>query len=99
VFANTLGPTLIFKVMDINHQSCPPSYKLLNVPNKTIGLHSTIHILKKMLIELCVGNYAMYDGLVNGVNGIFKASITYYGKNIIWIMFQNSKIGTLTRKV
>jgi hypothetical protein len=52
-----------------------------------------------MLIELCVGNYAMYDGLVNGVNGIFKASTTYYGKSIIWIMFQNSKIGTLTRKV
>jgi hypothetical protein len=52
-----------------------------------------------MLIELCVGNYAMYDGLVNGVDGIFKASITYYDKTIIWIMFQNFKIGTLTRKI
>jgi hypothetical protein len=85
--------------MDINHQSCPPSYKLLNDLSKTIGLHSTIHIKDNMLIELCVGNYAMYDGLVNGANGIFKASTTYCGKTIIWIMFQISKIGTLTRKV
>ncbi len=28
VFANKLGPTFIFKTMDINHQSCPPFYKL-----------------------------------------------------------------------
>ncbi len=28
VFTNTLGPTFIFKAMDINHQSCLPSYKL-----------------------------------------------------------------------
>jgi len=26
-----------------------------------------------MLVELCVGNYARFDGLVNGVDGIFKA--------------------------
>jgi hypothetical protein len=44
VFGNTLGPTFIFKAMDINHQSCPPSYKLSNYPNKTMGLHSTINI-------------------------------------------------------
>ncbi len=25
-----------------------------------------------MLVELCVGNYVMYDGFVNGVDGIFK---------------------------
>jgi hypothetical protein len=42
--------------------------------------------------------YATSDGLVNGVDGIFKASITYCEKTIIWIMFQNSKIGTLTRE-
>jgi hypothetical protein len=51
-----------------------------------------------MLVELCVGNYATFDGFVNGVNGIFKASTTYCEKIIIWIMFQNCKIGTLTRK-
>jgi hypothetical protein len=46
VFTNTLGPTFIFKTMDINHQSCPPSYKLSNDPSKTTGLHSIINILK-----------------------------------------------------
>ncbi len=50
-----------------------------------------------MLVELCVGNYATFDGLMNGANDIFKTS-TYCEKTIMWIMFQNSKIGTLTRK-
>jgi hypothetical protein len=51
-----------------------------------------------MLVELCVNNYATYDGLVNGADGILKASTTYCNKTIIWIIFQNSKIGTLIRK-
>jgi hypothetical protein len=45
----------IFKALDINHQSCPPSYKLSNDPNKIMGFHFTIHIKKDMLVELCVG--------------------------------------------
>jgi hypothetical protein len=61
-----------------------------------MGLHSTIHIKRNMLVELCVGNYATYDGVVNGVDDIFKASTTYCGKIIIWI--QNFKIGILTRE-
>jgi hypothetical protein len=27
-----------------------------------------------MVVELCAGNYATYDGLVNGTNGVFKTS-------------------------
>jgi hypothetical protein len=46
VFIDTLGPTFIFKVMDLNHQSCPPSYKLSNDPSKIVGFHSTINIKK-----------------------------------------------------
>ncbi len=42
-----------------------------------------------MLIELCVDNYGMYDGLVNGADGVFKTSTTYCDKIIIWIMFLN----------
>ncbi len=98
VFTNTLNPTFILKAMDINHQSCTPSYKLSNDPSKTTHLYSTIHIKKDMLVELCASNYATSDGLVNGTNGIFKASTTYYEKIIIWIMFQNCKIRTLTRE-
>jgi hypothetical protein len=51
-----------------------------------------------MSVELCANNYATSDGLVNGVDDIFKTSITYCEKTIIWIVFQNSKIGTLTSK-
>jgi hypothetical protein len=40
-----------------------------------------------MLVELCASNYATFDGLVNRVDGIFKASTIYCEKTIIWIMF------------
>ncbi len=98
MFTNILCPTFIFKAINNNHQSCPPFYKFSNDLSKTMGLHSTINIKIYMLVELCVGNYATSNGLVNGVDGIFKASTTYCKKTIIWIMFQISKIGTLTRK-
>ncbi len=100
MFINTLRPTFIFKAMDINHQSCPSSYKFSNDLNKTICLHSTIniYIYINMLVELCASNYATFDGLVNGIDGIFKTSTTYCEKTIIWIMFQKFKIGTLIRK-
>jgi hypothetical protein len=52
-----------------------------------------------MLVKLCVGNYVTPNGVMNGTNGIFKASTTYCEKTIIWIIFQNSKIGTLTREI
>ncbi len=57
--------------MDINHQSYPPSYKLSNDLSKTTSLHFII-IFKNMLVELCADNYATFDGLVNGINGILK---------------------------
>jgi hypothetical protein len=56
--------------MDINHQSCPPSYKLSNDSSKNVGLHSIINITKDMLVSLCASNYATFDDLVNGANGI-----------------------------
>jgi hypothetical protein len=72
VFTNTLEPMFIFKTMDINHQSCPPSYKFSNDSSKTVGLHSTINIKKDILIKLHASNYAIFDGLLNGANGILK---------------------------
>ncbi len=93
MFVNTLSFTFIFRTMDINHQSCSSFYKFSNDPIKTIGLHFTIHIKKYILVELCVCNYATYDDIVN------KTSTTYCDKIIIWIMFQNSKLGTLTKKI
>jgi hypothetical protein len=52
-----------------------------------------------MLVKSWVENYATYDGFVNGIYDKFKASkMTYCDKIIIWIMFQNCKIGTLIRE-
>jgi hypothetical protein len=45
-----------------------------------------------------VGNYATYDGFVNGAENIFKASTTYNDKTIIRKIFQNFKIGILIKK-
>jgi hypothetical protein len=33
-----------------------------------------------MLVELCVSNYATFNGLVNGADGIFKTLTTYCKK-------------------
>jgi hypothetical protein len=55
-------------------------------------LHFTIYI------KNYVGNYATFDGLVNGGNDIFKASITYCEKTIICKMFQKIEIEILTPK-
>jgi hypothetical protein len=51
-----------------------------------------------MLVELCASNYATSNGLVNGVDGIFKALTTYCEKIIIAITFQKKLIGTLKRE-
>jgi len=51
-----------------------------------------------MLVELCVGNYATHDGCVNGVDGIFQGSTkAVNSQGVIWILFNNSKCGQLTR--
>jgi len=44
-----------------------------------------------MLVELCVGNYATFDGLVNGSDGIFKASTIYCEKPLYGICLKFSK--------
>jgi hypothetical protein len=45
-----------------------------------------------MLVELCVGNYLTYDGLVNGVVKIFQAlNKLLNSQKVIWILFNNLK--------
>jgi hypothetical protein len=50
-----------------------------------------------MLIELCVGNYATFDGLVNGIDNIFKNYTRTYSKSYMWIDFENLQIGVNIR--
>ncbi len=54
VLINTLSRMFILIAMDINHQSCPLSYKLSNDPSKIAGVHFIINIKIYMLVELCV---------------------------------------------
>jgi hypothetical protein len=51
-----------------------------------------------VLVELWVGKYATSNAFVNGDDGNLKTSTTYCEKTIIWIMFENLKIGTLTKE-
>ena len=49
-----------------------------------------------MLVELCAGNYATHDGLVNRADGLFKTFMLINSKIYIFIKFLNTKIGSLT---
>jgi hypothetical protein len=98
VFNKTIGPTFNFEAINNHHHSCPSSYKLLDDPSKIASLHIIIHIKQDMVVELCVGNYATYDGLVNGANGVFKISTSYHNKTIVWILFPNPKIRMLAKE-
>jgi hypothetical protein len=40
-------------------------FRLLIIPSQTIGLHYDLLMKNKMLVELCVRNYATLDSLVN----------------------------------
>jgi hypothetical protein len=45
-----------------------------------------------MLVELCAGNYATYDGLVNIADGIFKTSTIYCEKPLYGQCFKILKL-------
>lgn len=69
---------------------CPKYFKLKNDLSKTSCLHSKIQIKIEMLIELWASNYATYDGLFNGFDGVFQY-VTQVNDNepFIWISFNN----------
>lgn len=51
-----------------------------------------------MLVESCVGKYVTHDDLVNGADKTFQSSCKLpNSQNIIKILFNNDKNGTLTR--
>ena len=57
-----------------------------------MDLPSTIVLKQNMLVELIAGNYVILDGLVNGVNDIFR----FYTKgehDIVQIEFADPSIG------
>ena len=96
VFSNVSGSTFCFEAIDIRHCLLPPSYKIPIDLNKIVGLHKCIKIKKDMVVELC-NNYVISDGLVNEVDGLFKTSTTFNDKSYVWIQFNNTKVGIITR--
>ncbi len=68
----------ILHVEDKHHDTCPQSFQLQNDANFIARLHSKVQVKKNTLVELCVGNYATHDGLVNGASGIFQGSIKVF---------------------
>jgi hypothetical protein len=86
-----MAPTFNFESTYIHHHSCPSSYKLPDDQSKIIGLCTVIHVKQSMVVELSLGNYATYNGLVNGVDSVFKTSTSYHNKTIVWILFPNKK--------
>jgi hypothetical protein len=78
IFQNTIGETFTFLACDVHIETCSSHLKLSNLPFQTVGLHYKILAKKKMLVELCVGNYETFDGLVNGANVIFENFIKLF---------------------
>jgi hypothetical protein len=51
-----------------------------------------------MLVELCVGNYAIPDGLSNGANKVSQyVSKIHDSESFVWIIFNNPKACSITR--
>ncbi len=78
-----------FFACDVHIETCPSHLKLSNLPFQRVGLHYEILAEKKMLVELCVGNYETFDGLVNGANVIFEEFTEIISKSFVWIHFHN----------
>ena len=57
------------------------------------SLPHQIHLKPNILVELYARNYNTKDGLVSGLDGIFKAYIKYNDFDIVSIRFNDSKIG------
>ncbi len=72
VFWNIFSQTFTFLTCDVHIETCPSHFKLSNLRFQNIDLRCEILVKKKMLVELCVGNYETSNDLENGVVGIFE---------------------------
>jgi hypothetical protein len=46
-----------------------------------------------MMVELCANNYAIHDGLFNGINGVFLyVSKSHDSESLIWIFLIIQKL-------
>ncbi len=95
VYEKTPSDTFKIHTKDFRFETCPFHFKLSILPSHTNGHHKLL-LLKNMLMELCVRNYATLNGLVNAANGGFEDYIENNVKPLIWIYFHNPQIGINT---
>ncbi len=67
----------------IQTTSCPSHFKLSNLPSQITDLHYENLFLKKLLVELCLGNYEPSNDLVNGADGIFENFIKNISNSLV----------------
>jgi len=83
---------------DQHHDTCPKHFKLKNDPSQIPGLYFKIQVKFSMLVELCVGNYAIHDGLFDGANKVFQYVFKIHdSESFIWIAFNNPKTCSITK--
>jgi hypothetical protein len=75
VYCKTHGEKFKFLAKDVHFETCPSRFKLSMIPSHTCGLHHELLFLKKILVELCVDNYATLYVFVNGVHAPLKICI------------------------
>ncbi len=50
------------------------------------------------MVESCASNYAIHDGLFNGVDRVFQYVFkSYDSEAFIWIVLNNPKVGSTTK--
>jgi hypothetical protein len=57
LFQKTLNEIFTFLTCDVHTKTYPFRFKLSNLPSQMNGLHYEILVKKKILVELCAGNY------------------------------------------
>jgi hypothetical protein len=75
--------------MMVHIETCPFHFKISNLPSQMISLHYKILVKKKMLAELCEGNYETFDGFMNGGDGIFEGFTKIISIFFVWIHFHD----------
>jgi hypothetical protein len=98
IFENAKGQEYLFDANDQHHDTCPKHFKFKNDWSQIARLHSKIQVKIGMLVELCVGNYAIPNGLFNGVDGVFQYVCKIHdSESLIWITFNNPKACSIIR--
>ena len=97
VYRETQGEPFILVCTDTRHKTCNKNIRIPLDTQKTVNLHHTLCLKSNIAIEICAGNHDIPDGLVNGADGIFMGATITPTIQVVWIQFNDKKIGQKTR--